>query len=142
MTQRESACDMTFFLDTNICIYALKGQFPGIARKLRQTPPASIKIPSIVKGELLFGALKSSQGERTLDVLERFLLPFEVVGLGDDAAASYSEIRFDLERRGQPVGPNDLVVAATVLAERGTLVTHNVREFQRIRHLVVEDWTK
>ena len=132
---------MAFFLDANICIYALKGRFPGIERRLRQTHPASIKIPSIVKGELLFGARKRGQCRRTLEVLERFLLPFEIVGFGDVAAVSYSEIRFDLERRGKPVGPNDLVVAATVLAEGGTLVTHNVREFGRIRHLNVEDWT-
>ena len=133
---------MAFFLDTNICIYALKGQFPGIERRLRQTAPSEIKIPSIVKGELLFGARKSSQPERTLAVLERFLFPFEVVGFGAVAAESYATIRLDLERRGKPVGPNDLVVAATVLADRGTLVTHNVREFRRVRHLVVEDWTK
>lgn len=132
---------MAFFLDTNICIYALRGRFPGIERRLRQSVPTSIKIPSIVKAELLFGARKSARRQRTLDLLEQFLLPFEVMGFDDRAAACYSEIRFDLERRGKPIGPNDLVVAATVLADGGTLVTHNVREFSRIRNLVVDDWT-
>ena len=62
--------------------------------------------------------------------------------IGDAAAESYSRIRFDLERRGKPVGPNDLIVAATVMADRGTLVTYNLREFRRIKDLLVEDWTK
>jgi len=131
-----------FFLDTNICIYALKGQHPAIGRRMRTMSPASIKIPSIVKGELLFGARKSDRPARTLEILDRFLSPFEVVPFGDAAAESYSCIRSDLERRGKPVGPNDLIVAATVLANHGTLVTHNLREFRRVKGLSVEDWTK
>jgi len=133
---------VAFFLDANICIYALKGRHPAIGRRMQQMSPASIKIPSIVKGELLLGARKSDQPERTLEIVGRFLFPFEVVPFGDAAAESYSRIRFDLERRGKPVGPNDLIVAATAMADRGTLVTHNLREFRRIKDLLVEDWTK
>jgi tRNA(fMet)-specific endonuclease VapC len=133
---------VAFFLDTNICIYALKGQHPAIGRRMQAMPPSSIKIPSIVKGELLFGARKSDRPERTFEILDRFLSPFEIVPFGDAAAESYSLIRSDLERRGKPVGANDLIVAATALADRGTLVTHNLREFRRIKGLSVEDWTK
>jgi len=133
---------VAFFLDTNICIYALKGQHPAIGRRMQGVSPASIKIPSIVKGELLFGARKSGKPDRTLEIIEKFLFPFEVVPFGDQAAESYSRIRFELERRGKPVGPNDLIVAATVMADRATLVTHNLREFRRIKDLPVEDWTK
>ena len=133
---------MAFFLDTNICIYALKGQHPAVGHRMQRVSPASIKIPSIVKGELLFGARKSREPERTLEIIEEFLFPFEVVSFGGRAAESYSRIRFDLERKGKPVGPNDLIVAATVMADQGTLVTHNLREFRRIRDLSVEDWTK
>ena len=132
---------MAYFLDTNICIYALKGRYPAIGRRMQRLSPAAIKIPSIVKGELLFGAHKSSQSEQTLEVLGRFLFPFEVIPFGDVAAESYARIRADLERRGKPVGPNDLIVAATVMAGGGTLITHNVREFRRIEDLPVEDWT-
>ena len=133
---------MAFYLDANICIYALKERYPAIGGRIRKMSPASIKIPSIVKGELLFGARKSDRPEHTLEIIARFLFPFEIVPFGDAAAESYSRIRFDLERRGKPVGPNDLIVAATVLADHGTLVTHNLREFRRIKDLVVEDWTK
>lgn len=133
---------MIFFLDTNICIYALKGRYPAIARRLREMSPASIKIPSIVKAELLFGARKSVRPTATQELVSRFLFPFEVAPFGNAAADEYSRIRRDLERKGEPVGPNDLLVAATILAEQGTLVTHNVREFRRIKDLVVEDWTK
>jgi tRNA(fMet)-specific endonuclease VapC len=132
---------VAFFLDTNTCIYALKGRYPAIGLRMGRMSPASIKIPSIVKAELLFGARKSREPERALEVLERFLFPFEIMPFGDAAAALYSRIRLDLERRGKPVGPNDLIVAATVMANRGTLVTHNVREFARISDLSLEDWT-
>ena len=133
---------MAFFLDTNICIYALKGSHPAIGHRMQRMSPSLIKIPSIVKGELLFGAQKSREPERTSEIIEEFLFPFEVVPFDERAAASYSRIRFDLERRGRIVGPNDLIVAATVLADRGTLVTHNLREFRRIEDLSAEDWTK
>ena len=133
---------MAFFLDTNICIYAVKGLYPAIGHRMQRLSPASIKIPSIVKAELLFGARKSRRREQTLEILDRLLFPFEIVPFGEAAAESYSQIRFDLERRGKLVGPNDLIVAATAMADRGTLVTHNVREFRRIKDLGVEDWTK
>ena len=131
-----------FFLDTNICIYALKGRYPSIADRLRASLPAAIKVPSIVNAELLFGAHKSDRPRGTVDAVHAFLSPFEIVPFGDDAASCYATIRAALEKRGKPVGPNDLVIAATVLAHRGTLITHNVREFQRVAGLSIEDWTK
>lgn len=133
---------MAFFLDTNICIYALKGRYAAIGPRMQALSPAKIKIPSIVKAELLFGARKSERPSETAEVVSAFLFPFEIVPFGDDAAACYADIRSELERGGKPVGPNDLIVAATVLASRGTLVTHNLKEFGRIESLPLEDWTK
>lgn len=133
---------MTFFLDTNVWIDALKGRRPGIAQRLRSLSPALVKVPAIVAAELLLGARKSNRSTVAREAVSKLLLPFEVVAFDARAAEIHAAVRFDLERRGESVGPNDLVIAATVLASEGTLVTANLREFRRIRGLHVEDWSK
>jgi tRNA(fMet)-specific endonuclease VapC len=133
---------VSYFLDANICIYALKGTYPSIERGLRGRSPQDIKIASIVKAELLYGVEKSDDPKKTLGVLEAFLFPFQVIPFCDTAARHYAIIRHELEKKGHPIGPNDLIIAAIVLARSGTLVTHNVREFGRIKGLRLEDWTK
>jgi tRNA(fMet)-specific endonuclease VapC len=130
----------SYFLDTNTCVYALKGSFAGIERRLRGLSPDDVKIPSIVTAELLLGAEKSEQRKRTLEAIRAFLVPYESVPFCALAAEQYARIRAELERRGQPVGPNDLIVAATVLAHHGVLVSHNTREFRRVKGLRLEDW--
>jgi len=133
---------MSYFLDTDICIYALKGLYPAIERHLRSLVPAEIKVPSIVKAELYYGAEKGQNPPRTLAAIERLLLPFEIVAFCGRSAESYSRIRSDLEQRGKPIGPNDLIIAATVAANDGVLVTHNIQEFRRIKGLRLADWTR
>jgi tRNA(fMet)-specific endonuclease VapC len=133
---------VSFFLDTNICIYALKGSFPEIARRLAARTPSDIKIPSMVEAELLFGAEKSGRRERTLEILDRFLSPFEIVPFCERAARHYARIRAQLEWTGASIGPNDLIIAATSMANGGTLITHNTAEFSRVDGLALEDWTE
>lgn len=128
------------FLDTNICIYALKGIYPSIARNMRQHSSDSIFIPSIVKAELLYGARKSRNPEETLEKVSDFIFPFEIVPFDDEATTVYADIRTELEKAGQPIGPNDLIIAATVLSRHGTLITHNAGEFGRIGALDLDDW--
>ena len=132
---------VTYHLDTNTCIYALKGRYPAIERRIRRLSPERIKIPALVKAELLLGAEKSQSAKRTREAVEAFLLPFAVVAFGDAAAIAYARIRAELERAGQPIGPNDLIIAATVLAAGGVLVTHDAREFGRVKALKLQDWT-
>jgi tRNA(fMet)-specific endonuclease VapC len=131
-----------YFLDTDICVYALKGGHPHVVQRMRRHAPADIKIAAIVRAELLLGALKSQSSARTKEVVDLFLAPFEVVPFGWAAAGAYAGIRFALEQKGMPIGPNDLVLAATALSEAGCLVTHNVKEFGRVKGLRVEDWTR
>jgi len=100
-----------------------------------------VKVPSIVKAELLLGASKSAQPKRTRAVVDAFLFPFEVVPFCGLAAEHYAAVRASLEERGEPIGPNDLVVAATVLAHAGVLVTHNLAEFKRVKRMRTVDWT-
>ena len=132
---------MNYYLDTDICIHALKGQFPGIKKWLQASMPEHIKIPSIVQAELLLGALKSIDPAQTVHLIERFLEPYEIVSFNSQSAIFYARIRQGLEKSGKCIGPNDLIIAATVLAHQGTLVTHNMKEFNRVPGLITEDWT-
>ncbi|MEZ4753117.1 MAG: type II toxin-antitoxin system VapC family toxin [Bdellovibrionota bacterium] len=130
---------MNFFLDTNICIYLLKDTFPEVKNSLLKHKPNKIKIPSIVKAELLFGAVKSKQKE-TFKVVEQFLMPFEIISFCTISAEHYGAIRQDLEKKGKMIGANDLIIASTVLANNGTLVSHNSKEFKRVKGLEFVDW--
>ena len=133
---------MNYFLDTNICIYFLKGLYPNIKEMIEQTPPENIKIASIVKAELLFGVENSSRKKRNFESLHKFLLPFEIIPFDDKATDFYSRIRFDLAKKGKLIGPNDLILASTVLAYEGILVSNNITEFARVKNLNVENWIK
>ncbi len=131
-----------YCLDTDTCIYALRGEFPQIARRMRKTAPLSMAVPSIVRAELLLGAAKSGNPRKAGDRVGAFLLPLRVLDFDAAAADRYAEIRADLEARGLRIGPNDLIVAATVLAHGHTLVTRNTREFRRVKGLNTENWTR
>jgi len=128
------------FLDTNICIHFLKGMSASVRERLLATPPSTIKIPVIVEAELLYGAEKSLRKEANLKKVTAFLAPFEVIPFSSDAAGVYARIRADLEIQGNPIGPNNLLIAATVMATGGTLITRNVREFSRVTNLSVMNW--
>ena len=132
---------MIYFLDTNICVYYLNNANPVISKRFEELPTASIKIPSMVAAELLYGAEKSGKREHNLKIFKTFLSIYDIVNFDEKAAGHYSIIRADLERRGQIIGGNDIIIAATVLANSGVLVTHNIDEFARINELKTEDWT-
>ena len=104
------------------------------------TTPDQLKGPAMVKAELMLGAEKSQRRARTLGVVNAFLLPLEIVPFCGLAAEHHARIRANLEASGMPIGPNDLIIAATVLAQGGILVTHNVSEFERVEGLRLEDW--
>lgn len=131
---------MSWFLDTNICIYFLKGSHPGIRERLCSKAPVELKIPSIVRAELLLGAEKSTHPAKVRPKVEAFLSLFETIPFDESAAREYALIRAKLEKADTPIGPNDLQIAATVKAHHSTLVTHNTKEFKRITGLKVEDW--
>lgn len=133
---------MIYFLDTNICIYFLKGLFPSILVHLKSLGPQKIKIPSIVKAELLYGAEKSTSRKQTLERVNTFLEPYEITGFNDKASSFYAQIRSECEKHGNIIGPNDLIIAATVMAGNGILITNNEKEFKRIKMLKTENWTK
>jgi len=101
----------------------------------------NIFIPSMVAAELLYGAEKSTKRDYNLRIFGAFLSLYQIVSFDSKAAGFYAAIRSDLESKGQSIGGNDLVIAATALAHEGILVTHNVSKFSRIKGLVLNDWT-
>ena len=131
---------MNYYLDTNICVYFLKGLYPALLSKILSLHPSDIKIPAIVKAELFYGAEKSAKREENIQKITAFLSPFEIAPFGNSAAIYYSQIRSSLEKSGSLIGPNDLLIAATTLAENGILVTNNTKEFSRIPELRIENW--
>jgi tRNA(fMet)-specific endonuclease VapC len=133
---------VTYFLDTNICIYALKGLYPKIQEQMEAHVPSEISLPSIVLAELYYGAAKSTAREKVIQRLHEFIAPLHIVAFDSRSAMAYGSIRAELESMGRVIGPNDLVVAATTLGNGGTLITHNVKEFSSVPGLRIEDWTE
>ena len=107
----------TYLLDTNTCVEC-----------------------SVVLGELFLGAYKSSHPAANLALVRTFAATLLSVPFDDSAADVYGRIRADLERQGQPIGPNDTMIAAIGFANGLTLVTQNIAEFSRVSGLVVESW--
>ena len=131
---------MSYYLDSNICVYFLKGLYPSIMENIKNISPNNIKIPSIVKAELLYGAEKSQHKSGNLSNINQFLEPFEIIPFDDDCSIIYSKIRSSMELKGTIIGPNDYIIAATVLAKNGILVTNNTKEFERVKSLKIENW--
>jgi tRNA(fMet)-specific endonuclease VapC len=131
-----------YFLDTNICIYYLKGKYSSLLEYFEGIPHDEIKIPIIVKAELLFGIEKSKQKEENRKIYDKFINTFDIINLDDESLKNYAKIRYKLEERGNIIGSNDLFIASIVLSHNGILVTHNINEFRRIPQLKLEDWVK
>jgi len=126
-------------LDTNIVIYVIKRR-PLEVLETFNRHAGLMCISSITFAELMHGAEKSSRPEHNLRQVEDFVSRLEVLDYGRKAALHYGEIRADLERRGVVIGVNDLHIAGHARSEGLTLVTNNLREFQRVAGLRLENW--
>ena len=132
---------MIYLLDTNICIYTMKKKPPGVFRSLRKLSPDSVGISAITEAELRFGMSNSSKPEHNHRTLDQFLSPFQVVPFDSAAAAHYGDIRAFLRRSGTPIGNMDLLIAAHARSLSATLVTNNMREFEKVPELKLENWS-
>jgi len=111
-----------------------------MVNRLEKLEPGEVAVSAIVRAELVFGARKSRQVAANLRLIDAFCEPFTCLPFDKHTADIYGQLRADLEREGRPIGPNDLLIAATALAHSLTLVTHNVSEFARVPGLAIEDW--
>lgn len=131
-----------YMLDSCVCIDFMRGRLPLGYDVLKRSDPRLFKIPAIVEAELRFGAEKSLNPSGNRLLLETFLAPFEIIAFDSPCAAAYARIRMELESAGTPIGPNDMLIAATALANEAVLVTNNIREFKRIPGLSLESWSE
>ena len=131
---------MLRFLDTDICVAFLRGTSVTVRDRLLRHSRGAVALPAIVVAELLFGAEKSAQPRRHRGRVEDFVESLQIVAFGANAAKHYARIRALLEAKGEPIGASDYLVAAIVAAEKGILVTGNVREFRKVPGLKTENW--
>jgi tRNA(fMet)-specific endonuclease VapC len=129
-------------LDTNICIYLIKRRSDELLKRMRVFRTGEIGVSVVTVAELQYGVSKSQNKERNQAALETFLLPLDIADFSFAVTVSYGDIRAQLERQGQPIGPLDTMIAAHALSLDVPLVTNNTREFERVKGLRVEDWTK
>jgi len=129
-----------YLLDTDTCIYITKHRPPAVRQRMDALPRGSVAMSAVTYGELMLGAELSSQRERVVQVLEAMARSIPVLSVSRGAAEHYGSIRADLKRAGQPIGDNDLWIAAHALAEDLVLVTNNTREFSRVPALRIENW--
>ena len=129
-----------YLLDTNACIRLLNDSSVALVSRLRQHSPNEITLCSVVKAELIYGAYHSARAAENLRLLNRFFEPFVSLPFDDRCSQAYGRIRNELEQTGTPIGPNNLMIAATAMASDLTLVTANTREFGRVVGLLLENW--
>ena len=133
---------MHYLLDTNICIYLIKKRPPEALAQFKRHPPQDVAISTITLFELEYGVEKSQYRQRSQDALAKFLLPLNLLDLDRSAAADAAAIRAELERKGLPIGPYDLLIAGLARSQNMTLVTNNTKEFERIDGLRLENWVQ
>lgn len=130
---------LKFLLDTNTCIYIINKRPPQVEAVFRRYRTGEIGASSITVAELAYGVTKSGSA-RNRAALEHFLLELELMPFDEAAAWHYGDLRTTVEKRGTPIGALDQQIAAHALVLGVTLVTNNVREFERVEGLKVENW--
>jgi len=133
---------MRYMIDTDIASYFIKGSNKGVMQRMAGLEWDVLCISSIVKSELLFGVEVSPRRHKEADGVDLFLRYVNVLDLPSDAAVEYALIRADLQRKGTPIGANDLFIAAHARHLGLTLVTNNTREFSRVPGLKIENWAE
>ena len=132
---------LKYLLDTNIVIYTMKNRPPQVKRRF-QRHHDQMGISAVTIGELVFGAEHSQQVERNLADIEAMTARLEVLPFDTKAAFHFGQIRAELYRTGQPIGPYDMMIAGHARACGLKLVTNNAKEFERVQGLLLEDWSK
>ena len=133
---------MRYMLDTNICIYAIKHKPEQVFMRLQEHDPIDICISSVTYAELVHGVEKSKAIEKNRVALALLLATIEIMNFDSLAAESYGKIRADLEKAGTPIGPLDMMIAGHAMALGYTVVTNNIKEFERVKGLKLENWTE
>ena len=129
-----------WLLDTSVCVLLINRSDERVSARLLEHAPSAVRLCSVVKAELFFGAQNSARLAENLQRVETFCRVFESLPFDDEAARHYGIVRAQLRREGRPIGANDLMIAAIALAESHVLVTRNVDGFSRVSGLEIESW--
>ncbi|RZZ87963.1 type II toxin-antitoxin system VapC family toxin [Pseudoxanthomonas winnipegensis] len=130
---------MLYLLDTNICIYIINRRPPRVFEHFAGLQIGQVAISSITGAELDYGVAKSGS-QRNRQALDKFLAPLDVLSFDEAAMRRYGALRSGLERQGTPIGAMDQLIAAHALALDAVLVSNNLREFERVPGLRLENW--
>jgi tRNA(fMet)-specific endonuclease VapC len=130
---------MRYVLDTNTLIYFFKG-LGDVSKHMLAQSPSELAIPTVVLFELEVGIAKSTSPDKRKSHLQEITALVNVLPFGIAESRSAAQIRVELEKQGLPIGPYDVLIAATALANNTILITHNQKEFGRIEGLKIEDW--
>jgi tRNA(fMet)-specific endonuclease VapC len=131
---------LKYLLDTNMVIYTMKNRPQQVKRHFEQHD-GRMSISAVTLGELVFGAEHSQQVEQNLADIEAMAARLDVLPFDNKAAYHFGQIRAALYRTGQPIGPYDMMIAGQARAMGLILVTNNVKEFERVPGLLLEDWS-
>ena len=132
-----------FMLDTDTCIFLMRGDSPALAAKVQSVPLQQQVMSAVTFAELTYGVQVSAAAKRKQNqsVLDSLVLHLAVLDWPQDAAKHYAEIRADLKKRGAQLGAADLMIAAHARAMGAIVVTNNIKDFDRVKGLEVENWT-
>lgn len=133
---------LRYLLDTNICIYIVNNRPEAVRRRFASAAAGEMGMSVVTYGELVWGAHMSSKAKENLQRLRAFARLVTALDLPSDAAEHYGEMRAALQKKGAPIGPNDLWIAAHARAAGLILVSNNEREFRRVARLKVENWAR
>ena len=131
---------MKYLLDTNVWIDYLTGRYPTVVTRIQESPPDDLCLSSVVMAELRYGAEKSKRKRLNHDLLDTLARDVRCVDFDLDGARAYGELRTAVEKRGTPLGPYDMMIAAHARSLGLIVVTDNEREFRRVRSLQVQNW--
>lgn len=131
---------MKYLLDTNTCIRYINGRNPQIREHMRSIQDSDIAISTVTKGEMYAGSAKRQNPPRSRAMQDAFFIRFESLPFDEPSADAFGRIRAALEIAGTPIGPYDMQIAAIAQVHELIVVTHNLREFSRVKGLLVEDW--
>ena len=131
---------MRYMLDTNICIYIIKNKPKKVIMELKRHKPSEICVSAITYSELAYGVEKSMAVEKNRLALALLFSNIEVLDFDTKAAIHYGKIRAYLEKQGTPIGPLDMMIAAHAMSLGYTVVTNNIKEFERVPDLKLENW--
>jgi tRNA(fMet)-specific endonuclease VapC len=131
-----------YLIDTNILIYLCNSKSEVLERRFKRHHPELFAVSAITVGELIYGVYKSKNKDKNLQAILKILSPFQIIDFTSSDGWEYGLIRAELEIKGTIIGGNDIMIAAQARRRKLTVITNNIREYQRVSALQIENWLK